>query len=228
MTSLTRVSHSERKIDSIAQDVADIKHSLSRPHRSPNPPRPLTGSMSRYGNQRGAGCAETWVDLNHDIDTVPRGQHVSAKLRPSPSLQHEAATVGVDRPRLHKAAYIIGFVRCVTEFPNPATLSAENEAVVLSLRGISREIEQAKDLLGLPVPDVWRENNQGNMHNLPPQDAAVSILRWARGEEASSFVFQRIQLTVLQTMKIIPTLLGSSKSYLSRPRSRLARGCILH
>lgn len=197
MTPLTRVSYSERKIDSIAQDVADIKHSLQQPHRSSTPPRPLTGSTSRYGHQRDADYAGTWIDLDHDSNTVPRWQHASAKIGPSLSLQHKAATVGVDRPRRHKAAYIIGFVRCVTEFPCPATLSAESEAVVSSLRDISREIEQAQDLLSLPVPDTWRGNMQARMPNLPPQDAAVSILRWARGEEASGFVIQGIQLTVL-------------------------------
>lgn len=150
---------SEKKIDSIVRDLADIKRVLQSPNDSPN--LTLTSSIN-HGNQL------LRQNRPHPLN-LPKSPHIL-----SDSFKPDTTT------------YIINFIECVAEFPDTSCLDADFQALVSSLRRTANVLK-SPELMDVKVGPIHVKPNGKVGMSIPPQEAAVSVLRWARGKSYETY-----------------------------------------
>jgi ABC-type arginine transport system ATPase subunit len=120
---------------------------------------------------------------------------------------------------------MVNFINCVADFPDPASLGTDSWTLISSLRASS---DALKYDMGLQFDDdsTSRRKNCDADISMPPQEAAVLLLRWARGMYFASPNLAP-HLTILQTPKTNMKLRGSSIFFPLRESRTSAKRCIL-
>lgn len=148
---------SERKIDGIVRDISDIKRMLQSPAQHPRPPSTNVVAGKHEGYPFSPESSFSTVCYTRTVE-ISKGE--------------------IKLDRSWTTAWIVDFVNCVADFPDPQSSTSDTKAIVASLRNIVQGLGHLKQEKARPALTMTSWDHS----YLPPQQTAVSILRWARSE----------------------------------------------
>jgi len=153
---------SERKIDSIAESVNAIRGLLQQ--------RPDHPTFRAEGSSTASS-----------IPIVSEENPLGEVLRPVTS---------VDPRPWDYPAHILDFIKHVAEDSGLSGAGSEAFEVVSSLKGLIRSLEHTNSARDLSFPEVGSRDEQSRSV-MPPFEAAVDVLRWARGQSPINHQFYK-------------------------------------
>jgi hypothetical protein len=199
---LINSAHSEKKIDGIARDLSDIKQLLQKP--------PETSSSSLMSLKPGEN--RLFLNIFSDSFGVQRQFTVNTSYK-----QRDGSKL---------ASHMVDFINCVADFPDPTNLGADSWTLISSLRASSEFLKHEMPLQVAADSMPRRTDGDADM-SMPPQEAAVSILRWARSMYFVTPNSTKPHLIISQTLKSTMKLRGSSKFFPLRESRTSAKRCTL-
>lgn len=83
-------------------------------------------------------------------------------------------------PEWYLSGQILDFVRSVVSGADTRHFNTKNDGVVESLRQLLQAVERSTSASDLSFPKA-KDEKQSPGGSMPPLDAAVAVLRWAKG-----------------------------------------------
>jgi hypothetical protein len=151
------IASSEQKIDDIAKSVDDVKLLLQGLSVASDTPRASDGSKEQRSPQR----------PEQPIDEIRSARTSNGEIL------------------WNHSTYIIDFIKTVVEEKALCDSGPETGAVVSSLQSLVKSLEadddvQVSSLLGIETLKARPDRS------MPPLDAVVAVLRWARGSYSTT------------------------------------------
>jgi len=98
-----------------------------------------------------------------------------------PLLEHESIhESGIEPPTWDHSAHIIDFVKGFVEDRVSRAVGSEANTVVSSLRSLLKSLESPTDVRTSSFVEAKTAKDQADPF-MPPSEAAVAVLRWAKG-----------------------------------------------
>lgn len=153
---LSSISFSEQKLDGIAEDIDGIKQLLLQGLNVPQDQNRPTNAPRWHPDQ---------------ADSV------------KPLIKHQPTTIHPCRgePVWDHPPHIIDFVKAVVKDINSRDVRPEANEVLSSLRNIVQTLEGPPVTAQLPLPKARVGEYHEVSPRMPPLEAVVDVLRWAKG-----------------------------------------------
>ncbi|KAH8678426.1 hypothetical protein BX600DRAFT_452045 [Xylariales sp. PMI_506] len=96
---------------------------------------------------------------------------------------HQKITdIAIEEPDWYFSGHIIGFIKSVVSDADAGHITTEQSNIISSLRHLLQTVERSTSVSDLSFPKT-KDVKQQLESSMPPLDAAVAVLRWAKGHE---------------------------------------------
>ncbi|KAI0173200.1 hypothetical protein GGR52DRAFT_579960 [Hypoxylon sp. FL1284] len=97
--------------------------------------------------------------------------------------ENQSSSLPVGEPLWDHSAHIIDFVKAVVQDRDPSDVGIEENEILSSLKGLIRKLENPTPNLSSSLPEANIPKLKPISSSMPPMEAVVTVLRWAKDHE---------------------------------------------